>query len=225
MCSRLGSHAYRAPSQPRPAFSQPPPPPALAYRYNSPEKFDSNDYDGTLADVWALGVTLHAMVFGELPFPAAQFDTPEALETAVKGEGEWKLGRACDDVSLVALLEGMMTRDPTRRHTLEQVHSADWDAALIAVEEDTAGGGGPRASWKKINVTDQEVGAAVKKGVNIKRPSTHAGAAGAAGLEESSAPAIAEAAKVRHTSSFLDGGCWPIFCNPKRASKDTFEGV
>lgn len=181
--------------------------------YNAPEKFDSNDYDGTLADVWALGVTLHAMVFGELPFPAAQFSTPEALEAAVKGEGEWKLGSACDDVSLVALLEGMMTRDPTRRHTLEQVHNADWDAAWIAVEEDTAGGGGPRASWKKISVTDQEVGTAVKKGVNINRRSTHVGKA-------SSAPAIAEAAK--HKSN---GGCWPRFGKSKRASKDAFNGV
>ena len=156
--------------------------------YNAPEKFTENkcamlrtptpcplvlptcqppcshrdDYDGTLADVWALGVTLHAMVFGELPFPADQFASPEALQQAVTAEGEWVCGCTCGDPALVELLHGMMRKDPTRRSTLEQIHDAEWTSAVIQIEEE-ASGGGPRASWKKIVVTRSDVAAAVRK--------------------------------------------------------------
>lgn len=36
--------------------------------YTAPEVWGSGAYHGKTADVWSLGVTLHAMVFGTLPF-------------------------------------------------------------------------------------------------------------------------------------------------------------
>ena len=38
--------------------------------YTAPEVWGSQ-YRGTLADIWSLGVTLHAMAFGCLPYTAA----------------------------------------------------------------------------------------------------------------------------------------------------------
>ena len=38
--------------------------------YTAPEVWSANSYQGRLADVWSLGVTLHAMVFGCLPYSA-----------------------------------------------------------------------------------------------------------------------------------------------------------
>lgn len=39
--------------------------------YTAPEVWTRSSYKGRLADVWSLGVTLHAMCFGHLPFSAA----------------------------------------------------------------------------------------------------------------------------------------------------------
>ena len=36
--------------------------------YNAPEVWGASTYEAKLADVWSLGVTLHAMVFGTLPY-------------------------------------------------------------------------------------------------------------------------------------------------------------
>ena len=36
--------------------------------YNAPEVWGARTYEAKLADVWSLGVTLHAMVFGTLPY-------------------------------------------------------------------------------------------------------------------------------------------------------------
>ena len=131
--------------------------------YNAPEKFcaDASGYDGAAADVWALGVTLHAMVFGELPYPAATHETPEKLEGAITAEEEWQCAHACADADLLALLSGMMRKRPTERFTLHDVHDAPWDRAVIAVEEDT--GGGSRDSWKKIVVSHAQAAGAVAK--------------------------------------------------------------
>lgn len=39
--------------------------------YTAPEVWGEGRYEGTLADIWSLGVTLHAIVFGCLPFSAS----------------------------------------------------------------------------------------------------------------------------------------------------------
>ena len=38
--------------------------------YMSPESFSEDGYHGFMSDIWSLGVLLHAMVSGRLPFNA-----------------------------------------------------------------------------------------------------------------------------------------------------------
>jgi serine/threonine protein kinase len=41
--------------------------------YAAPEIYDNVPYDGTLVDVWSLGICLYGMVVGSLPFDGADF--------------------------------------------------------------------------------------------------------------------------------------------------------
>ena len=139
--------------------------------YNAPEKFlaTSAGYDGAAADVWALGVTLHAMVFGDLPFPAAKYSSPETLEAAITGGGqEWACEQDGADEGLLKLLAGMICRNPAERFTLATVHDAPFCAADIAREE-FEGGGGSFHTWSKIEVNSTGVKAAVGKGKMLVR--------------------------------------------------------
>jgi len=131
--------------------------------YNSPEKIMSTKgYDGKAADVWALGVTLYAMVFGDLPYPAAGFESADALEAAITADEEWQCAKPCDDAPLLILLKGMLQKKSVARYTLDQVAESEWDKADI--ERENTAQGSPRASWKPIVLDKGELRHAVDKG-------------------------------------------------------------
>jgi serine/threonine protein kinase len=137
--------------------------------YNAPEKFRAagGEYDGTAADVWALGATLHAMVFGELPYPAASHATAAQVAAAVTDAAEWRCGFGCDEPHLLALLSGMLRKGPAERLTLEQVQAAPWNAS--AMSEAEAGASCPEASWAKITLGLDDAAAAVAQGQMVVR--------------------------------------------------------
>ena len=85
--------------------------------YTAPEVWGVGSYAAIPSDVWSLGVTLHAMVFGCLPYLAAS--QMELIEL-VTNPREWECSHACDDAELLALLRGMMQKVPGACTTLAQ---------------------------------------------------------------------------------------------------------
>jgi serine/threonine protein kinase len=80
--------------------------------YTAPEVWGVGSYAAIPSDVWSLGVTLHAMVFGCLPyFGASQMELIEL----VTNPKEWECSHACDDAELLALLRGIMQKVPGAR--------------------------------------------------------------------------------------------------------------
>ncbi|KAJ7160774.1 kinase-like domain-containing protein, partial [Mycena filopes] len=85
------------------------------------------------ADVFALGVVMHQMSTGRLPFPYAT--TPEELRAAYAQDLVTFRGEDGLDGSAKDLITGLLARDVGVRLTLEEVkehpyfHGADWSAA------------------------------------------------------------------------------------------------
>ena len=146
--------------------------------YTAPEVWGVGSYAAIPSDVWSLGVTLHAMVFGCLPYFGA--NQMELIEL-VTNPKEWECSHACDDAELLALLRGMMQKVPGARArrspsiqvlttaphpspqvpgaraTLAQVHQSPWAAAAISLRAATS-------NWAKIEVDEAELRAAVISG-------------------------------------------------------------
>lgn len=93
------------------------------------------DYDPFLADAWALGVTLYAMVFARLPFFA---DSPQKLlETIARCELALPDEAAESEPDLCDLLRRMLNRDEEHRIPLEEAEAHPW-ARRWAPDHDTA---------------------------------------------------------------------------------------
>ncbi len=60
----------------------------------SPEALSGDDYSGYAADIWALGVTLYALVCGVLPFQA---DSVLALFELI-GSGQFTFPTVCKKI-------------------------------------------------------------------------------------------------------------------------------
>lgn len=102
------------------------------------------------------------MVFGELPFPASRYNSPELLETAVTATAPWECEHTCKDAFLLELLGGMLTKPPAERWSLDDVRAAEWCARTVHEEE--AHGGCPRTAWRRIAVSRREARQSVLKG-------------------------------------------------------------
>ena len=129
--------------------------------YTAPEVWGSGSYHGKLADVWSLGVTLHAMVFGCLPYAAtSQVD----LIACVTDPAEWECAYPLEDKALLELLHGMMQKLPEKRWSLDQVNLSEWIGDAVVTRK-----GG--VDWEKIVISDEEVKKAVTHGhvANFKR--------------------------------------------------------
>ena len=129
--------------------------------YTAPEVWGSGSYHGKLADVWALGVTLHAMVFGCLPYAAAsQVD----LIAAVTDPAEWSCAFSHDDKPMMEVLYGMMAKDPAKRFSLAKVNESKWLRDEVTKRKEGV-------EWSKIEINDADLKNAVTHGHvnNFKR--------------------------------------------------------
>ncbi|GAQ79608.1 hypothetical protein KFL_000340110 [Klebsormidium nitens] len=91
--------------------------------YAAPEIVSRQLYDGPPVDVWSLGVVLFAMITGYLPFHASGSNKDELCQKIIAGvykTPDWISDESKD------LLRGMLTTDPRRRLTLEQVADHPW---------------------------------------------------------------------------------------------------
>lgn len=86
---------------------------------------------GKPADVWALGVLLHVLLSGALPFVGSRDRLGDSI---VRGQlrlegGEWSLVSG----SAKELVRGMLQTDPNHRYTIHQVLSHPW-IKVIAIK-------------------------------------------------------------------------------------------
>ncbi|CAG0883333.1 unnamed protein product [Darwinula stevensoni] len=97
--------------------------------YCSPEILLGEKYAGPEAEVWALGVTLYTLVYGENPF----FSIEDIIEEDL--EFPWDPSK-----ELSQLLQGLLEKYPTRRMSLEAVAQHPWvqlpfDPTSVTFEE------------------------------------------------------------------------------------------
>jgi serine/threonine protein kinase len=97
--------------------------------YIAPEILRCLPYDGTMADVWSIGVVLYAMLYGNFPFRA---ESPEDLEALILS-GKYALP---EDISVEArnLLRRILCQEPRGRPTVLELLSDPW---VLEAEEDS----------------------------------------------------------------------------------------
>lgn len=92
-----------------------------SHYYISPEIIlDGNDETFTAIDIWASGIILYYMLKGKFPFVAQDalslFNAITNSEPSYDGIGEEE----------VRLLKGILTKDPKRRYTIENIKNNKW---------------------------------------------------------------------------------------------------
>ena len=89
--------------------------------YVAPEVLADNGYDGQSADVWSMGVILYVFLAGFLPFDEP---TMSALFRKIQ-KAEFSYPSWFDD-DVKDLLNHILTIDPTKRYTLDQIKQHPW---------------------------------------------------------------------------------------------------
>lgn len=96
--------------------------------YSAPEVFEG-PYSPFPADVWALGLTMLALLTGATPFRSS---TAEEVERKIATVGEFALPGFLPGDS-VGLLRGMLRADPAERITVDDVMNHPWVSCNEAV--------------------------------------------------------------------------------------------
>ena len=92
-----------------------------AYAFGAPERFLGQRYDGTKSDLGALGVVLHYMVVGKVPFDSVTI--PELQRQILAGVYPAPCGVSNELKDLLSLL---MTVNPKYRPTVTEVMKHPW---------------------------------------------------------------------------------------------------
>lgn len=89
--------------------------------YMAPEMLQSNKYSGFAVDIWAMGVVLYAMVYGQLPFDA---DDDMATKIKIVGEEPFYLDAVPREIN--TLLQKMLSKDPMNRPSISEILNSDF---------------------------------------------------------------------------------------------------
>ncbi|OWZ21710.1 Protein kinase [Phytophthora megakarya] len=92
------------------------------YQFMPPESLNGNAFCAFKADIWAIGVTLYALLFGSLPYYSS--DVSELFDKIESDPLEFPA--SCEDNDAKDLLEGMLEKDPEKRITLEDILQHRW---------------------------------------------------------------------------------------------------
>ncbi|ABN66556.2 serine/threonine protein kinase [Scheffersomyces stipitis CBS 6054] len=84
--------------------------------YMAPELLKNEKYSGFASDIWALGVILFTMIYGEMPF-----DEDDDLRTKYKIVNEEPFYRDNIPQHLVQLIQKMLSKDPNERPHLNDI--------------------------------------------------------------------------------------------------------
>lgn len=92
------------------------------YAFMPPESISGDQYSIFLADIWSLGVTLYAMIYGRLPFQASNIDDLfDQIETT-----EPTFSSTTTSPILIELLRRMLDKNPATRFNLQQIRCHEW---------------------------------------------------------------------------------------------------
>ena len=93
--------------------------------YAAPEMMSGKEYDPEKTEVWALGVTLYAMLSGNLPY---ENSSPSLLLKDMQSNIFAPISSVTTAVQ--ELLKGMIEAKPAKRMTLKQVREHKWVKAM-----------------------------------------------------------------------------------------------
>eukprot|EP00842_Homolaphlyctis_polyrhiza_P004187 jgi/Hompol1/476/HPOL_004517-RA len=85
-------------------------------QYASPEILRGEKYKGKPSDIWALGILLYTILFGEIPFPSSE----HALNA------NFKRPRCMPSPECLDLITGMLNKAAQRRPSADQVLAHPW---------------------------------------------------------------------------------------------------
>lgn len=102
--------------------------------YMAPELLRRERYLGRAIDIWALGVILYALVYGQMPFEGADED---ATRQHVLDELLPHYPEGPAPPAVVELIQCMLERDPRQRALLTDVAQHPWIAAMVATHSAT----------------------------------------------------------------------------------------
>ncbi|ETO60836.1 CAMKK protein kinase [Phytophthora nicotianae P1976] len=94
---------------------------AGTYAFMGPETLKGGEYSAYAADIWALGVSIHALAFGTIPFYDP--DVVTLFEMIEKNPIELE-NNASEGLS--ELLYGLLEKDPEKRWSLQQCKEHSW---------------------------------------------------------------------------------------------------
>lgn len=92
--------------------------------YIAPEVFENKGYCGYQSDVWSAGVVLYAMLYGTVPFKAANMT--ELQKQVCKAEPDYKDDTDAASPLAVSLLKLVLEKDPLKRLTPRQILQHPW---------------------------------------------------------------------------------------------------
>ncbi|POM69039.1 Protein kinase [Phytophthora palmivora] len=92
------------------------------YQFLPPESLNGDAYCAFKADIWAIGVTMYALLFGSLPYYSN--DVSELFDKIENDPLEFPA--SCDDNDAKDLLKGILEKDPEKRITLEDILQHRW---------------------------------------------------------------------------------------------------
>eukprot|EP01059_Diplonema_ambulator_P017671 TRINITY_DN29702_c0_g1_i1.p1 TRINITY_DN29702_c0_g1~~TRINITY_DN29702_c0_g1_i1.p1 ORF type:complete len:442 (+),score=92.01 TRINITY_DN29702_c0_g1_i1:69-1328(+) len=124
----------------------------------TPEQIKAEAIQGTMTDIWALGVTIFCLGLGRLPFTGANIqEMNHAIVHAHPDFGD------CDDELLVDLISRLLDKDLTKR-----MGSVAGVREILRHPFLTGCDGVDASRRSVIKVTDADVATAVRTGHNIK---------------------------------------------------------
>ncbi|CAJ0945084.1 unnamed protein product, partial [Mesorhabditis belari] len=89
--------------------------------YAAPEVFEGRHYSATSLDIWSLGVVLYVFVCGALPFNGPTLQHLRDRVLSGRFRIPFYMSQECEN-----LIRRMLTLDPTKRPTIEQIKAHKW---------------------------------------------------------------------------------------------------
>ncbi|KAG1693873.1 hypothetical protein DVH05_022793 [Phytophthora capsici] len=97
---------------------------AGTYAFMGPETLKGGEYSAYAADIWALGITIHALAFGTIPFYDP--DVVTLFEMIEKNPIELDNNGNGASQGLVELIYGLLEKDPEQRWSLQKCKEHPW---------------------------------------------------------------------------------------------------
>lgn len=130
---------------------------AGTYAFMGPETLKGGEYSAYAADIWALGISLHALAFGTIPFYDP--DVVTLFEMIEKNPVELDNKDNASE-GLVELLKGLLKKDPDKRWSLQTCKEHPWVLEGLSDQERQEY---IETSYEAVNVGPEDLACAVTR--------------------------------------------------------------